>query len=59
MYGEANIPVYWLVLPERKTLERFSNPVNGVYQETHVHAFDDAIEITWPIQIRVDLRELT
>lgn len=32
IYASANIPEYWIVLPDRKLIERYTTPMTGKYQ---------------------------
>ncbi len=41
IYAEAGIPEYWLVLPDRQVIERFSAPVQGNYRDHFVAAAAD------------------
>lgn len=58
IYAEAGVPEYWLVLPEKKILERFTNPGGDAYLCHESLRFDTAIE-TVALKLVIDLRLLT
>ena len=58
IYAEADVPEYWLVLPEKRTLERFTDPRGEAYQNHDVVNFDTAVRTVVPLEIEVDLRRL-
>jgi Uma2 family endonuclease len=58
IYAEAEVPEFWLLLPEERQMEVFSIPSTGNYQSVRVHS---AHEMVAPIRfpaIRFDLAEL-
>jgi Uma2 family endonuclease len=58
IYAEAGIPEYWLVLPEKKILERFTNPSGEAYLCHESLRFDTTIE-TVRLKLAIDLRILS
>jgi Uma2 family endonuclease len=56
LYAEANIPEYWLVLPESRTLEIFSEPASGAYQRHQsLNAGEVATSASMPnLQVQLD-----
>ena len=58
IYAEAGVREYWLVLPEKKILERFTNPSGEAYLDHESLGFDTTIE-TAPLKLVIDLRILT
>lgn len=58
IYAEAGIPEYWLVLPEKKLLERFTDPSGEAYLCHESLRFDTTVE-TKALKLVIDLRILT
>lgn len=48
IYAEANIPVYWQILPVEKTTIVYSQPIAGKYTSVETLAFDAALTALLP-----------
>lgn len=58
IYAEAAVWEYWLVLPEKRTVERFSDPLDGNYRRHDIYNFDEHLEAGTPLELNVDLTRL-
>ncbi|MES2706962.1 MAG: Uma2 family endonuclease [Verrucomicrobiota bacterium] len=58
IYAEAGAEEYWMVLPQRRTIERFSQPENGIYARHEVMEAEVTVtSLTFP-GFAVNLDEL-
>lgn len=46
-YASADIPEYWIVIPEREILERYARPVGGEYQNKEIITVNDSVITAW------------
>ncbi len=44
IYAGAHIPDYWIVLPDKKLLERYTTPVAGKYQNRTIFTATESIQ---------------
>lgn len=44
VYAEANIPEYWIVIPEQELIERYTQPEQGQYQQQEQLTVADTLE---------------
>jgi Uma2 family endonuclease len=58
IYATAGIPEYWLVLPAKKSVERFTEPSGHAYQVHEMFGFDRRIQLASPLNLAVDFRVL-
>ena len=58
LYAEANIPEYWLVIPEKQTVEIFTQPENGIYARHRVCNAGETITAAEFPNLTVNLAEL-
>lgn len=58
LYAEAEIPEYWLVLPEEKSIEVHASPLAGHYTETHIHSVGETVVPATLPGLRVAVGEL-
>ncbi len=56
VYAAANVPEYWLVLPNLKRIERFINPQGESYRDAETIRFDSVISSLPAAKVVVDLR---
>ncbi len=45
VYAEANIPQFWIIRPDVKLLEIYTNPKDGIYQTKIEQSFEDKLFI--------------
>ncbi|MES2706961.1 MAG: Uma2 family endonuclease [Verrucomicrobiota bacterium] len=58
IYAEAGVEEYWMVLPQRRIIERFSQPENGIYARHEVtEAEVTVVSLMFP-EFSVNLDEL-
>ena len=58
IYAEAGVEEYWIVLPDRVSIERFSHPAPGGYAKHHIfNPGERAASLTFPA-FEVDLAHL-
>jgi len=58
IYAEADIPEYWLVIPEKNTMEIHSSPKNGIFTQRRVLGVGEiAIAAEFP-ELTVNLQTL-
>ncbi|MDB6136719.1 MAG: hypothetical protein JWM59_4962 [Verrucomicrobiales bacterium] len=49
IYAEAKVGEYWIVMPQRRAIERFTHPQDGVYTRQHtIESSEVAISMTVP-----------
>lgn len=58
IYAEAGVKEYWLVLPQEKTVEIFSNPADGHYRNHAVVARGETATSTIIPEFHLNLAEL-
>ncbi|MCC7336816.1 MAG: Uma2 family endonuclease [Pirellulaceae bacterium] len=58
IYASAHVLEYWLVLPEKKLVERFANPQGDLYLSSQIIAFNTFIESRPELSIVVELSRL-
>ncbi len=44
LYAEAGVTEYWIVLGEKKRVEVYRQPVNGIYQDRRTYGYGETIE---------------
>jgi Uma2 family endonuclease len=59
LYAEAGVGEYWLVLVEKKVVERFSEPTAAGYANRSVVGFDSRISCGCIENVVVDLTEFS
>lgn len=59
LYAEANVPEYWIILPERGLVEVYTEPRQGLYSVRRILSAvnGDTLTSTTLPELRLDLRE--
>jgi Uma2 family endonuclease len=58
LYATANVPQYWILNLNDKTLEVYSKPLNGAYQECRTISEGDTLEVPCTEGLTLNLGEL-